>query len=80
MTSSVLTPQQRRVPAAGSTPPVTGAPNSVFAAGQAAKTKREYKRAAPLDVSTVQIKSGVAIPPVVLQRPASRRTRRYSPA
>ena len=53
--------QQRTVPAAGAPRPETTAPASVFAAGQAAKTKRPYSRAT-LDVTAVQILKGEPMP------------------
>lgn len=53
-------PTRRIVPATAAKPP-TAAPNSVFAAGQAAKQKRTYERK-PLDISTVEIRKGVPIP------------------
>ncbi len=51
----------RRVSAADTKPPVTSAPASVFAAGQAARpAKRTYRRE---DLSAVEIRSGVPVPP-----------------
>ena len=63
--SSVLTPQQRRVPAAGAPTPQTTAPTSVFTAGQAAKSKRAYE---PFDPDTVEIEEGVPLPPAATAR------------
>lgn len=53
------TMNQRRVPAGAVPKPETVAPNSVFAAGQAAKPKRNYE---PFDPDKIEIKRGVPLP------------------